>query len=133
MQGSRQRLCTLEENEEEDDADGAADQGRQQSSEQQQADQCAADLLRTNSLITLGALDAGKRSPLAASAVAWLCTAPCFTSGVKKMDKVEPQGYLKRMHAYTCTVDVSVAAVINVESFSPHHAPKSASSHLTCM
>lgn len=77
MQGMRQRLSTLEEDEEEGDADGGTAQGRHQSSEQQQADECAAELLRTNSLITLGALDAGKKSPLTAPAAAWLYTRLC--------------------------------------------------------
>ena len=76
MQGLRQRLCTLEEGEE-GDADGATDQGRDQSSEQQQADACAAELLRTNSLITLGALDAGMSSPPSPVAPASLYRLPC--------------------------------------------------------
>lgn len=79
MQELRQRLCTLEEDEEEGTADGTADQGRHQSSEQQQADECAAELLRTNSLITLGALDAGKRPSLMAPIAAWLYTCPVIT------------------------------------------------------
>lgn len=59
MQEIRQRLSTLAEigNEDLEDEIGGGAPG--QNSEQQEADQCAAQLLRTSSLIALGALDAG--------------------------------------------------------------------------
>lgn len=59
MQEMRQRLSTLDEGDEEDPEDCNLGGRRSQSMEQQQANQCAAELLRTSSLIALGALDAG--------------------------------------------------------------------------
>ena len=104
LQGLRQRLCTLEENEEEGDADGVADLGRHQSSEQQQADQCAADLLRTNSLITLGALDTGKRS------------IALYSSSAHLLDPSLIPRSLQEKHAQTCMSDVWIAAAMDAES-----------------
>jgi len=61
VQELRQRLSTLEENEEEDIEARTVDQGGGQSMDHQQANQCAAELLRSASLIPEGALDEGNR------------------------------------------------------------------------
>ena len=60
VQEIRRRLSTWEENDNEDQedrAEGAVNRGN--SRELQHANQCAAELLRTSSLIALGALDSG--------------------------------------------------------------------------
>ena len=59
-QGLRRRLSTWDENDDadqEDAAEGAVNRG--DSRDLQHANQCAAELLRTSSLIALGALDSG--------------------------------------------------------------------------
>ena len=60
VQGIRRRLSTWDENDDEDqedEAEGAVNRG--ESRELQHASLCAAELLRTSSLIALGTLDSG--------------------------------------------------------------------------
>ena len=93
----RQRLSTLDEVDEEDPEDCNLGGRRSQSTEQQQANQCAAELLRTSSLIALGALDASM-VPGSDFCSCECIHVPAFSaSGVLKM-----QGYLMAQHPVSC-------------------------------
>ena len=93
VQEMRQRLSTLDEGDEEEPEDCNLGGRRSQSSDEQQANQCAAELLRTSSLIALGALDAGT-VPAPGFCSCEYIPAPAFSvSGVLRV-----QGYLMAKH-----------------------------------
>ncbi len=106
MQEMRQRLSTLDEGDEGDPEDGDLSGRRSQSMEQQQANQCAAELLRTSSLIALGALDAGtaprldlfpcKCTPLS------LQIHTCASTKSQQADELRAHGPLAAQHPVSC-------------------------------
>ena len=93
----RQRLSTLDEGDEEDPEDCNLGGRRSLSSEQQQANQCAAELLRTSSLIALGALDAGMVPGPDFCSCEYIAVPAFSVSGVLRV-----QGYLMANHPVSC-------------------------------
>ena len=93
----RQRLSTLDEGDEDEPEDCNLGGHRRQSSEQQQANQCAAELLRTSSLIALGALDAGMVPGPDFCSCEYMPLPEFSASGVLRV-----QGYLMAKYPVSC-------------------------------